>query len=133
MSKVSIAITTSSVSLPSGVKAGKMRISLFQDGELLDFKDVTGSSAEFDAVEHRRNAMFDDDTLTDEANTAIREEQAPLVDRLCNLQAVTIEGMRARARSLVLYDDEVLERRTIYTNDRLVAAVLRDLIGEAGA
>lgn len=50
MSKVSIAITTTSVSLPSGVKAGKMRISLFQDGELLDFKDVTGSSAEFDAV-----------------------------------------------------------------------------------
>ncbi|MGI4797488.1 MAG: hypothetical protein ACRYG8_26265 [Janthinobacterium lividum] len=87
--------------------------------------------AEFDAVEHRRNAMFDDDTLTDEANAAIREEQAPLVDRLCELQAVTIEGMRARARSLVLYDDAVLERHTVYTNDRIVAAVLRDLIGEA--
>ncbi len=89
--------------------------------------------AEFDAVEHRRNAMFDDDTLTDGANAAIREEQAPLVDRLCDLQAVTIQGMRARARSLVLYDDEVLERRTVYTNGRIVAAVLRDLIGEAGA
>ncbi|MGI4795066.1 MAG: hypothetical protein ACRYG8_13525 [Janthinobacterium lividum] len=87
--------------------------------------------AEFDAVEHRRNAMFDDDTLTDKANASIREEQAPLVDRLCELQAVTIEGMRARARSLVLYDDAVMERHTIYTNDRIVAAVLRDLIGEA--
>lgn len=87
--------------------------------------------AEFDASEHRRNAMFDDDTLTDEANAAIREEQAPLVDRLCELRAATIEGMRARARSLVLYDDAVLERHTVYTNDRLVAAVLRDLIGEA--
>ena len=89
--------------------------------------------AEFDAVEHRRNAMFDDDTLTDEANASIRDEQEPLVDRLCDLQAMTIEGMRARARSLVLYDDAVMERRTVYTNDRLVAAVLRDLIGEAGA
>ncbi|MGI4944830.1 MAG: hypothetical protein ACRYHQ_30455, partial [Janthinobacterium lividum] len=84
-----------------------------------------------DAVEHRRNAMFDDDTLTDEANAAIREEQAPLVDRLCELQAMTIEGMRARARSLVLYDDAVMERHAVYTNDRIVAAVLRDLIGEA--
>ena len=89
--------------------------------------------AEFDAVEHRRNAMFDNDTLTDEANAAIREEQAPLVDRMCELQAVTPEGMRARARSLMLYDDAVMVRRAIYTNDRLVAAVLRDLIGEAGA
>ncbi|MGI4943469.1 MAG: hypothetical protein ACRYHQ_23370, partial [Janthinobacterium lividum] len=89
--------------------------------------------AAFDAVERRRNAMFDDDTLTDEANAAIWEEQAPLVDRLCELQAVTIEGMRARARSLALYDDAMMERRTVYTNDRLVAAVLRDLIGEAGA
>ncbi|MGI4797511.1 MAG: hypothetical protein ACRYG8_26380 [Janthinobacterium lividum] len=87
--------------------------------------------AEFDAVERRRSAMFDDDTLTDEANAAIREEQAPLVDRLCDLQAVTIEGMRARARSLVLYDDAVMERHTVYTNDRLVAAVLRDLIEDA--
>ncbi len=89
--------------------------------------------AEFDAMEHRRNAMFDDDTLTDEANAAIREEQAPLVDRLCEMQAITIEGMRARARSLVLYDDAVMERHSVYTNDRIVAAVLRDLIGEAGA
>lgn len=89
--------------------------------------------AEFDAVEHRRNAMFDDDTLTDEANASIREEQAPLVDRLCELQAVTIEGMRARARSLVLYDDAVMERHTVYTNNRIVAAVLRDLIGKTGA
>jgi hypothetical protein len=89
--------------------------------------------AEFDAVEHRRNAMFDDDTLTDEAHEALREEQAPLVDRLCELRAATIEGMRARARSLVLYDDAAMERRTVYTNDRLVAALQRDLIGEAGA
>ncbi|MGI4797889.1 MAG: hypothetical protein ACRYG8_28345, partial [Janthinobacterium lividum] len=43
--------------------------------------------AEFDAVERRRDGMFDDDTLTDEANAAIREKQAPLVDRLCELQA----------------------------------------------
>ena len=89
--------------------------------------------AEFDALEHRRNAAFDDDNLTDEAHDALREEQAPLVDQMCALQAVTPEGMRARARSLVLYDPEVVERRIVYTDDRLVAAVLRDLIGEIGA
>jgi len=93
--------------------------------------DLLAVCAEFDAVEHRRNAMFDDDTLTDEANAAIREEQEPLVDRLCEMRATTIKGMQARARSLVLYDDAVMERHTVYTNDRLVAAVLRDLIEEA--
>ena len=84
--------------------------------------------AAFDAAEHRRSAMFDNGTLTDEANATIRAAQDQKVKRICALRAVTPQGWRARARSLVLFDDEFLERRLVHAPDRMMAAILRDLV-----
>ncbi len=89
--------------------------------------------AAFDATEHHRNTMFDDGTLTDEANATLRAEQAQRVERICTLRALTPQGWQARARSLVLFDDEFLERRLVHANDRMVAAILRDLVEDSPA
>ena len=56
---------------------------------------------------------------------------------MCGLHAVTLEGLQARARTIVLEDLELdpvvdaIEARS--TNDRLVAAPLRDLLAMGGA
>ncbi len=84
--------------------------------------------AAFDATEHQRNAMFDDGTLTDEANAMLRAAQDRRVERMCILRALTPRGWQARARSLLLFDDEFLERRHVHANDRMMAAILRDLV-----
>ena len=92
------------------------------DGELL------AVCAAFDAAEHDRNAMFDEGTLTDEANTTIRAAQDRRVERICTLRALTLPGLQARARSLLLFDDEFLERRLVHAPDRMMAAIVRDLV-----
>lgn len=89
--------------------------------------------AAFDAAEHDRNAMFDDGTLTDEANATIRAVQDRRVERICTLPALTLPGLQARARSLLLFDDEFLERRLVHAPDRMMAAILRDLVEDGPA
>ena len=84
--------------------------------------------AAFDAAEHDRDAMFDDGTLTDEANATIRAAQDRRVERICTLRAITPQGLQARARSLLLFDDGFLERRLVHAPDRMMAAILRDLV-----
>ena len=87
--------------------------------------------AAFDAVEHDRDAMFDDGTLTDEANATIRAAQDRRVERICTLRALTLPGLQARARSLLLFDDGFLERRLVHAPDRMMAAIVRDLVEDA--
>lgn len=65
MSKVTVKIVTTSVSLPSNVKAGKLRISLSQGTDVVDYKDVDGKEAVFEAVvdgEYTVTAQRLDDT-----------------------------------------------------------------------
>lgn len=59
--------------------------------------------------------------------------QAPLVARMCELRAVTREGQAARARSLALWDAELMKPGKVYTNDRLMAAIVRDLLAAVAA
>ena len=56
------------------------------------------------------------------------EAQEPLMDRICDLQAVTREGQAARARSLALWDAEMLRPDRCFIGDRLTAAIVRDLL-----
>ena len=84
--------------------------------------------AAFDAAEHNRNAMFDDGTLTDEANATIRAAQDRKVERICTLRALTLPGLQARARSLLVFNDGFLERCLVHAPDRMIAAILRDLV-----
>ena len=57
--------------------------------------------------------------------------QAPLVDRMVELRAVTHLGMVARASSLVLWDAELMKpdgEMAACTNGRLMQALVRDLL-----
>lgn len=89
--------------------------------------------AAFDATEHHRNALFNDGMLADEVNATLRTVQDQRVERICRFRAVTPQGWQARARSLVLFDDEFLERRLVHANDRMMAAILRDLVEDGAA
>jgi len=51
MSKVTVKIATTSVALPTGRTPGKLRISLLQGGEVLDFEEVTGKEAVFERID----------------------------------------------------------------------------------
>ena len=101
------------------------------DAELLE------TCAEFDAWEWQYLATdfeaVGDDTPKGRAAEAeqarFAEAQHPLVDRMCELRAITREGQAARARSLALWDAELMKPGKVYTNDRLTAAIVRDLIG----
>ena len=96
--------------------------------------------AEFDAWEHRFLATdFKAENDTPAAFAAqmeqerCRDAQDSLVDRMCDLRAVTLEGQRARARSLLLWDPELMEPFCPDAGDHLIAAIVRDLLaGTAG-
>ncbi len=89
--------------------------------------------AALDATEHHRNGLFDDGMLTDEVNATLQAVQDRRVERICSLRAVTPQGWQARARSLMLFDDEYLERRLVHAPDRMMAAILRDLVDDGSA
>lgn len=61
--------------------------------------------------------------------------QEPIVDAICNLPCTTHEGAIAVARSLALWDAEFFKRGgpDDYTNNRLIVALVRGLIGRAAA
>ncbi len=56
-----------------------------------------------------------------------------LVDRVCELQALMREGQAAWACSLALWDAELIKPGKVYTNDRLTAAIVRDLLAGSAA
>lgn len=77
-------------------------------------------------------SYIEDDHTRDRATAPIEAEQTPLMERICTLRAATPEGSRARARSFLRRHkaidpavDAVSPHRS--WDDRLVAAVLRDL------
>lgn len=95
--------------------------------------ELLAECAAFDATEHHRNALFDDGMLTDEVNATLRAVQDQRVERICALRAVTPQGWQARARSLMLFDDEYPERHLVHAADRMMAAILRDLVEDGSA
>ena len=63
----------------------------------------------------------------------LRAEQAALVNRACALRATTLDGLRARARVLLLWDTELptADAPESCIDDRMLAALIRDLLGGA--
>ncbi len=59
--------------------------------------------------------------------------QEPLLDRIVALRATTLDGFMARARTLAGWDVEATRKigEDNYLNDRMLAALLRDMVGEA--
>ena len=95
--------------------------------------------AEFDMWERRLLATdFQAESGTPAACAARIEQercldaQDPLVARMCDLRAVTLEGQRARARSLALWDPELMRPFCPDAGDYLVAAIVRDLLAGEG-
>ena len=100
--------------------------------------------AAFDALERAYVATFNgyDFDSPEEAAAEIERErlseaQEPLVVRICQLRAVTLAGQAARARSLALWDGELMKPNTDGdASARLTTAIVRDLLalgGSAGA
>jgi hypothetical protein len=67
-----------------------------------------------------------------------QDAQYDLLNRICAIRAVTLAGHVARARTYNLWDPNVLMRTDAEDedggwDDRLLAALLRDMVGVAGA
>ena len=125
--------TAASVMMPDAVMAAEDGQSPHPD------VDLFAACAEFDALERAYLATgFSHDTRTPEGvaveaeQARIQREQDPLVDRICALRAVTREGQAARARSLVLWDAELMKPQGDIAG-QLTQAIVRDLIEEDGA
>ena len=70
------------------------------------------------------------DLAADAERERLSDAQGPFVDRICELRALTREGQAARARSLVFWKPCLIKDNSGgCTDDRLIYAVLRDLIG----
>ncbi len=103
--------------------------------------EVTGPDAEllsacaaFDALEHEAMALqagpglIVDDEARSRALAAIVARQEPWLERMCALRVSGPVAWQGRARSLALWDREMLaNHETGYTDQRLLAALLRDM------
>ncbi len=98
--------------------------------------------AQLDALEHEFLATdFDAIPNTPAGDHAeaeqdrIADAQAPIVNAICARLPVTHEGVVSVARSLALADADLFRRGGPdgYPNDRLIAALVRGLIGRAAA
>ena len=106
------------------------------DAELLD------ACAAFDALERAYiatsgewSAGSPEALASDAERRQIVAAQGPLVERICELRAVTRDGLVARARSLALWegDDPLGDIDGSQVNERLLGAVLRDLLAGSAA
>jgi hypothetical protein len=103
--------------------------------------DLLEACAAFDELERRYLATdFGADSATAYGKAVIEEQgrcfdaQEPLASRMVEHRAMTMEGHRARARSLALWDAELLKDGTGDIGECLTAAIVRDLLaGEAKA
>jgi hypothetical protein len=97
--------------------------------------------AEFEELEHQWDDLINEGSpsyIEDEkerakATALLREAQLPSLEAICNLRATTLHGMRARVGCILLDNHELSPEEDAqcssgYTTDRLVAALLRDLM-----
>ena len=113
-----------------GGSVGLVPVPPSPDAELLE------ACAAFDTLEREYLATgfghepgSPEDAAADAEQNRLTTAQGPLVERMCELRAVTQEGMAARARSLALWDAELLKGGTGDTGMCLTAAIVRDLLG----
>ena len=98
------------------------------DAELLQ------ACAEFDALEQAYLATYvpgvDDGPEWHAAEVErdrLADAQEPVADRICELRAVTREGQVARARSLALWDAELMKPKDDIIG-QFTQAIVRDLL-----
>ena len=67
----------------------------------------------------------------DVAIAPFQEAQEPLLERIIALRATTLDGFKARARTLALWNQDAMRQigPGHYLEDRMLAALLRDMTG----
>ncbi len=118
-----------------GLPASTVKLAMSPDADLLE------ACAEFDTWQRRYLAtdfeVAGDDTPEGQVEAAKQREfldaSDPALDRICEMRAVTREGQAARARSLALWDQELMKPDKDYTGDRLTQAIVRDLLAGMGS
>ena len=95
--------------------------------------DLIAACAQFDAMERQLQALSEDEYA--EAHEAIQAAQLPLLERICAATCTTMEGLRARVRTIALWEAEAptFAPNEAYWNSRMFHALLRDLSGEVRA
>lgn len=92
----------------------------------------------FDALETEFIMTFDGSDLDEESTEGmavladrdrIQAAQDPLVDAICDSPAITLAGLRAKARSLALYDEKAINVDATGHTDRLRTSLLQDILG----
>jgi hypothetical protein len=92
--------------------------------------------AEIDRLEDKidsftiKGATLKEEEAQDLLAQPFADEQEPLIFQLCDMPATTIEGIRARARTLVKWAPDWENKSSGY-DSAMISALLRDLIGEA--
>ena len=104
-------------------------------GRTMPDADLLKTCAAFDALEreylatgfgHEIGSLAE--AVAETEQERISEAQRVLVARMCDLQAVTREGMAARAHSLALWDAELMKDGPGDIGECLTAAIVRDLL-----
>ncbi len=103
------------------------------DAELLE------TCSAFDALERAYIAAGGDyapgsleEDMAEAERARLSDAQDPLVDRICDLRAVTNEGQVARARSLALWDAELMKPQKD-VGGWFVQAIVRDLLAASSS
>lgn len=98
--------------------------------------------AQFDTLERRINDLYpdgatpiEDEDSRDKVAEPLRNQQESLLEHIVSTHAVTTEAIVARAHSLVLYAPHFVEEQDHggYWDQRMIAAVLRDLLAVGAA
>ncbi len=91
--------------------------------------------AEFDRLEHACDALFEgvetveQERKSDRLSEPLREQQDTLAERIIAHRATTIEGFRARARSVAIWDKQFTGGWHEGVHCSIAHSILRDLLG----
>lgn len=107
--------------------------------ELADDADLLAACAAFDDLERQWRAAIQvgskDNAKVDEAAAQanrIQEQQRPHLDAMLDLPCTTLAGAAAIARSLELWDAELMRGGNGYVNDLLVRKLVESLLAMGG-
>ena len=93
--------------------------------------------AEIDALEDKissftiKGATLEEGQARDKLARPFADAQGALIAQLCDTPATTIEGIRARARTLLKWAPDWEDQKRSGYHYAMISALLRDLVGEA--
>ena len=72
--------------------------------------------------------LGDDCPIKEAEGERLRDEQTPIVARICARPARTMAGLEAKVRSLILCDEDAIDESAFSTHDLLRSSLLSDLL-----